>query len=295
MLDMGFIHDIKKILALLPNKRQNLMFSATFAKEIRGLTRSLLHNPVEIEVTPPHATADTVQQWLYPVDKSRKSALLTELVTSNNWTQVLVFTRTKHGANRLAQFLEKKGVNAAAIHSDRSQGARSRALTQFKQGKIRVLVATDIAARGLDIEQLPQVVNFDLPNVPEDYVHRIGRTGRAGSSGVAYSLVCADEIKQLNDIERVVQQHITRQYIDGFEPDHEVPASSPVRKAHRPARAQKAGKVHKSRHGAGANPAAARKGQGNKRPGRGNSGSTRGRSGKSGPVSRSKGHPSGNH
>jgi ATP-dependent RNA helicase RhlE len=230
MLDMGFIHDIRRILKLLPAQRQNLMFSATFANEIRTLARSFLHKPLEVSVSPANTTAERVEQWVYPVDKKRKSELLLELVVEKNWQQVLVFSRTKHGANRLAQYLEKAGVNASAIHGNKSQGARTRALAGFKEGRVRVLVATDIAARGLDIEQLPQVVNFDLPNVPEDYVHRIGRTGRAGSSGHAYSLVSADEIKQLNDIEQVIQRHLTREYVDGFEPDHELPPSGPLRK-----------------------------------------------------------------
>ena len=230
MLDMGFIHDIRRILKVLPEKRQNLMFSATFANEIRTLTNKMLHNPIEVEVSPPNATAELVEQFVYPVDKKSKSALLKELVTTNDWRQVLVFSRTKHGANRLAEYLVKAGVNAAAIHGNKSQGARTKALAGFKGGQIRVLVATDIAARGLDIEQLPQVVNFDLPNVSEDYVHRIGRTGRAGFSGKAYSLVSADEIKQLNGIEQVIQRHITREYIDGFEPDHDVPPSAALRK-----------------------------------------------------------------
>ena len=230
MLDMGFIHDIRRILKLLPAQRQNLMFSATFANEIRTLARSFLHKPLEVSVSPANTTAERVEQWVYPVDKKRKSELLLELVVEKNWQQVLVFSRTKHGANRLAQYLEKAGVNASAIHGNKSQGARTRALAGFKEGRVRVLVATDIAARGLDIEQLPQVVNFDLPNVPEDYVHRIGRTGRAGSSGHAYSLVSADEIKQLNDIEQVIQRHLTREYVDGFEPDHELPPSGRLRK-----------------------------------------------------------------
>ena len=230
MLDMGFIHDIRRILKLLPQQRQNLMFSATFANEIRGLAKTIMNNPLEVSVSAPNTTAEKVKQWVYPVDKIRKSALLRELVVQNDWQQVLVFSRTKHGANRLSEYLEKAGVNASAIHGNKSQGARTKALSGFKSGKIRVLVATDIAARGLDIAQLPQVVNFDLPNVPEDYVHRIGRTGRAGASGRAFSLVSADEIKQLNDIEQVIQRHITREYVDGFEPDHEVPASAPLRK-----------------------------------------------------------------
>ncbi len=230
MLDMGFIHDIRRILKLLPPERQNLLFSATFAQEIRELTGSILQQPLEVEVSPPNATADTVEQWLHPVDKKRKAALLRELIVDRNWQQVLVFTRTKHGANRLAQQLEKAGLEAAAIHGNKSQGARTRALAGFKAGKVRVLVATDIAARGLDIAQLPQVVNFDLPNVPEDYVHRIGRTGRAGAAGRAYSLVSADEIKQLNAIEQLIQRHIRREYVSGFEPEHELPASAPLRK-----------------------------------------------------------------
>jgi ATP-dependent RNA helicase RhlE len=263
MLDMGFIHDIRKILAVLPEKRQNLMFSATFAPEIRTLTNKILHNPVEITVNVANATADTVEQHLYPVDKKQKPALLAHLVKENNWEQVLVFSRTKHGANKLAQYLEKHDIQASAIHGNKSQGARTRALAGFKQGEIRVLVATDIAARGLDIEQLPQVVNFDLPNVPEDYVHRIGRTGRAGSSGTAYSLVCADEVKQLRDIERLIQKHIPRETIDGFEPDHDLPASGTLQRAHKPTRAHKPGKGHKARN---SNSARGRGSDGHARP-----------------------------
>ena len=263
MLDMGFIHDIRKILALLPAKRQNLMFSATFADEIRSLTNKILHNPVEISVASPNATADTVAQALHPVDKKQKPGLLAHLVKENNWEQVLVFSRTKHGANKLAQYLEKQGIQASAIHGNKSQGARTRALAGFKQGEIRVLVATDIAARGLDIQQLPQVVNFDLPNVPEDYVHRIGRTGRAGSSGKAYSLVCADEIKQLRDIEQVIQKHIPREYIDGFEPDHELPNSGALRSPRGPSRPHKPGKGYKMR---GENTARGRGSEGHNRP-----------------------------
>ncbi len=231
MLDMGFIHDIRHILKLLPRQRQNLMFSATFANEIRRLAKTIMNNPLEVSVSVLNTPAERVKQWIYPVDKIRKSALLRELIVQNDWQQVLVFSRTKHGANRLSAYLENAGVNASAIHSNKSQGARTKALSAFKSGKIRVLVATDIAARGLDIAQLPQVVNFDLPNVPEDYVHRIGRTGRAGASGHAFSLVSADEIKQLNDIEQVIQRHIFREYVDGFEPVHELPASAPLRKS----------------------------------------------------------------
>ena len=225
MLDMGFIHDIRKILAILPAKRQNLLFSATFSDEIRKLAKGLVHNPVEISVNPPNSTARKVKQWICPVDKKQKSALLTQLIHDNRWQQVLVFTRTKHGANRLTRHLDGEGIKAAAIHGNKSQGARTKALADFKAGAIRILVATDIAARGLDIDQLPQVVNFDLPNVAEDYVHRIGRTGRAGASGQAISLVSADEFKQLSDIERLTRQVLTRKLIDGFEPVHDVPES----------------------------------------------------------------------
>jgi ATP-dependent RNA helicase RhlE len=232
MLDMGFIHDIRRILKLLPPQRQNLLFSATFADEIREMAGRLLQQPVEVEVAPRNATADRVEQFVFEVDKKRKPALLIELVEEEDWQQVLVFTRTKHGANRLAQTLEKAGINAAAIHGNKSQGARTRALAGFKQGSVRVLVATDIAARGLDIAQLPQVVNFDLPNVPEDYVHRIGRTGRAGAAGRAYSLVSADEIKQLNDIQRLLQRHLERDTMPGFEPQERVPDSAPLRRPH---------------------------------------------------------------
>ncbi|WP_298771573.1 DEAD/DEAH box helicase [uncultured Shewanella sp.] len=223
MLDMGFIHDIKKVLALLPKKRQNLMFSATFSDDIRKLAKGLVNNPVEISVTPRNATANTVTQWICPVDKGQKAAVLVKLIKQDNWQQVLVFSRTKHGANRLAKNLEAKGITAAAIHGNKSQNARTKALADFKKGDIRVLVATDIAARGLDIDQLPQVVNFDLPNVPEDYVHRIGRTGRAGANGQAVSLVSDDEVKQLRDIERLIQQHLPRKEIEGYVPTHSLP------------------------------------------------------------------------
>jgi len=221
MLDMGFIHDIRKVLALLPaNKhRQNLLFSATFSKEIQDLANRLLDHPELIQVAKRNTTAERINQVIHPVDKSRKRELLSYLIGSNNWRQVLVFTRTKHGANRLAQQLEKDGLTAAAIHGNKSQGARTRALAGFKSGDIRVLVATDIAARGLDIDQLPHVVNFELPNVPEDYVHRIGRTGRAGNEGEAMSLVCVDELKLLKDIERLVKREIPRIVIEGYEPD----------------------------------------------------------------------------
>ncbi len=225
MLDMGFIRDIRKIISILPPKRQNLLFSATFSEEIRALAKGLVNNPVEISVAPANSTAKTVEQWVYPCDKSKKSALLTKLVKDNDWQQVLVFTRTKHGANRLARHLEERKINAAAIHGNKSQGARTKALAGFKDGSVRVLVATDIAARGIDIDQLPQVVNFDLPNVAEDYVHRIGRTGRAGASGHAISLVTADEQKDLNGIENLIGRLLERRTIEGFEPVHRVPES----------------------------------------------------------------------
>ena len=226
MLDMGFLPDIKRILKTLPPKRQTLMFSATFSDEIRKLAKSLVHNPVEISTTPRNTTVKSVKQWIHPVDKSKKQALLTKLIKDHSWYQVLVFSRTKHGANRIATQLGKKGITAAAIHGNKSQGARTRALADFKAGKVNVLVATDIAARGIDIIELPHVVNFDLPNVPEDYVHRIGRTGRAGSKGEAISLVSADEAKQLFDIERLIQNKLDRIMVDDFVPDHDVPESA---------------------------------------------------------------------
>ena len=240
MLDMGFIHDIKRILAVLPKKRQTLMFSATFSDSIRNLAKGMIHNPVEISVSPRNTTANTVKQWICPVDKKRKSALLVELIKENNWKQVLVFTRTKHGANRLTKQLDGKGISAAAIHGNKSQGARTKALAEFKKGAVRVLVATDIAARGLDIDQLPQVVNFDLPNVAEDYVHRIGRTGRAGSRGQAVSLVSADEVAELAEIEHLIKKLLERKLVDGFEPDHDVPVTTLDRKPKKPKKPKQA-------------------------------------------------------
>ena len=248
MLDMGFIHDIRKIIALLPKQRQNLMFSATFSEDIRKLAKTIVHDPIEISVSPRNTTVESVKHWICPVDKSQKSALLTKLIKDNDWQQVLVFSRTKHGANRLTRQLEERGIKAAAIHGNKSQGARTRALADFKQGKLRALVATDIAARGIDINQLPQVVNFDLPNVPEDYVHRIGRTGRAGQLGQAVSLVSADEIKQLTDIERLIKTVLERRLIDGFEPVHDLPASSGN---FRPIKAKKPKKPHHHQAGEG--------------------------------------------
>lgn len=219
MLDMGFIRDIKKILALLPTKRQNLLFSATFSDDIKALADQLLDSPAMIEVARRNATADQVSHTVHPVDRERKRDLLLQLIQANRWFQVLVFTRTKHGANRLAEYLVKNDIPSLAIHGNKSQGARTRALGEFKDGRLRVLVATDIAARGIDIADLPHVVNFELPNVPEDYVHRIGRTGRAGQSGEAISLVCIDEHKFLSDIEKLIKRSLPKVVIPGFEPD----------------------------------------------------------------------------
>ena len=219
MLDMGFIHDIRKILNLLPERRQNLLFSATFSKEIKVLANKLLSSPAHIEVARSTTTSERITQVIYPVDRSRKRELLSFMIGSKNWQQVLVFTRTKHGADRLTKQLKKDGLTAAAIHGNKTQAARTRALADFKAGKIRVLVATDIAARGLDIAKLPHVVNFDLPNVPEDYIHRIGRTGRASHDGLAISLVCIDERKLLKDIEKLLRYKITEEIIPGYVPN----------------------------------------------------------------------------
>ncbi|WP_040570960.1 DEAD/DEAH box helicase [Methyloversatilis thermotolerans] len=218
MLDMGFIRDIRKVIAALPAKRQTLLFSATFSAEIRTLAHGLLKDPAEVEVAPRNTTAERVDQGVYLVDQKQKRHLLAHLISAGNWSQVLVFTRTKHGANRLAEQLEKQGISAAAIHGNKSQNARTRALADFKSNALRVLVATDIAARGLDIDQLPHVVNFELPNVAEDYVHRIGRTGRAGASGAAVSLVDREEAKLLTAIEKLTRQTIPRLSAQGFVP-----------------------------------------------------------------------------
>jgi ATP-dependent RNA helicase RhlE len=219
MLDMGFLRDIKKILAALPKQRQNLLFSATFSTEIKALANDLLNTPSLIEVARSNSTNEAITQLMHPVDRGNKHPLLAHLIKSNDWKQVLVFTRTKHGANKLVLQLENSGISAMAIHGNKSQTARTKALADFKAGKIITLVATDIAARGIDIDQLPHVVNYDLPNVPEDYVHRIGRTGRAGSNGVAVSLVCIDEHDMLKDIERLIKQSLPREVVPGFEPD----------------------------------------------------------------------------
>jgi len=229
MLDMGFIRDIRKVLALLPKKKQTLLFSATFSDEIKQLSNELLRSPALIEVAQRNTAAERITQVVHPVDKSRKRELLSYLIGANNWRQVLVFTRTKHGANRLSEQLNKDGIMATAIHGNKSQGARTRALAEFKSGKVRVLVATDIAARGLDIDQLPHVVNYELPNVAEDYVHRIGRTGRAGNEGEAMSLVCVDELKLLKDIEVLLKADIPKVVIEGYEVNPAIKAE-PVNK-----------------------------------------------------------------
>ena len=227
MLDMGFIHDIRKILALLPAHRQNLMFSATFSEDIKKLAYGILKSPQTVQAVPHNTPTELVSQVVYQVDNKRKKDLLSFLISSQKWSQVLVFTRTKHGANRLSKQLVADGITSEAIHGNKSQSARTKALHDFKQGSIRVLVATDIAARGLDIDQLPHVVNFELPNVPEDYVHRIGRTGRAGNEGSACSLVCIDERKLLSDIENLLKRKIPRVVEPGYEPDPSI-AAEPI-------------------------------------------------------------------
>ena len=219
MLDMGFIHDIKKVLAIIPAKKQSLLFSATFSDDIKALADKLLNQPVLIEVARRNSTAELVAQKMHPVSRERKKELLAHLIRKGDWHQVLVFTRMKHGANRLTDYLNDQGISAMAIHGNKSQTARTKALADFKRGELQVLVATDIAARGIDIDQLPHVVNFELPNVPEDYVHRIGRTGRAGASGEAISLVCVDEDIFLRDIEKLIKRSIPREVVPGFEPD----------------------------------------------------------------------------
>jgi len=253
MLDMGFLPDMKRVFALLPKQRQTLLFSATFSDEIRALAGTLLNDPATVQVAARNSTVEAVNQKVLLVDRGRKAELLARLIKDQQWYQVLVFTRTKHGANRLAEYLGKQGVTALAIHGNKSQNARTHALSQFKSGELQALVATDIAARGLDIEQLPHVVNFDLPHVPEDYVHRIGRTGRAGATGEAVSLVCADDKPLLADIEKVIRRQVPRETVAGFEPNpneraepiqrgrgapqrHAQPRSAPRREAGEPRR-----------------------------------------------------------
>lgn len=217
MLDMGFLHDIKKIMALLPNKRQNLLFSATFSKDIKKLANTILHNPVLVEAEPENTTAEKVNQRGYKVDRGRKTELVIKLISEGNWKQVLIFTRTKHGANKLSEKLVKAGISSAAIHGNKTQNARTKALADFKSGKASVLVATDIAARGLDIPLLPHVINYELPNIPEDYVHRIGRTGRAGASGEAISLIDFEEYEYVRDIEKLLGHKLQSETVPGFD------------------------------------------------------------------------------
>ena len=258
MLDMGFIRDIKKVLALLPKQRQNLLFSATFSDEIKTLADGLLNKPALIEVARRNATADNITQRVLHVDRDKKRQVLSHLIKTHQWFQVLVFTRTKHGANRLAEQLGKDDIPAMAIHGNKSQGARTRALAEFKSGKLQVLVATDIAARGIDISELPHVVNYELPNISEDYVHRIGRTGRAGSDGEATSLVCVDEFDYLKGIERLIKRQLPKEILTGFEPDLNARAEPIQLRSpdHKPQ-----GRSH-SRGGAGAaKPAQAKTGQ----------------------------------
>jgi ATP-dependent RNA helicase RhlE len=249
MLDMGFIRDIRKVLKVLPTERQNLLFSATFSNDIRRLASDLLDAPVEIEVAPRNKPADLVKQVVHPVDKRRKRQLLSERIGKENWRQVLVFTRTKRGANRLAEQLAGDGIESAAIHGNKSQGARTRALADFKANKIRVLVATDIAARGLDIDKLPYVVNYELPFVPEDYVHRIGRTARAGQKGNAVSLVCVDELILLKDIEKLLGTEIEKQVLKGYEPDTRIKAE-PLQKGRGNRSSNNQNKTPRKRRGA---------------------------------------------
>lgn len=263
MLDMGFIHDIKKVLALLPKQKQTLLFSATFSSEIKKLANNLLNNPVQIQVAKQNTTTDQVTQIVHPVDKKKKRELLSFLIGSKNWHQVLVFNRTKHGANRLAEQLNKDGITASAIHGNKSQGARTRALADFKSGKIRVLVATDIAARGLDIKQLPHVVNYELPNVAEDYVHRIGRTGRAGHEGEAMSLVCSEELKLLQGIEKLIRRKIPQQVMEGYEPTTLPPTDA----KQKPSRSNNTRKARPTKRKAGADKTAPwKKGKNRARP-----------------------------
>lgn len=276
MLDMGFIHDIKKVLAALPAKRQNLLFSATFSDDIKALADRLLNNPQAIEVARRNTTIEVVAQSVVQVEKAHKAKLLIHLVKSRNWQQTLVFTRTKHGANRLAEQLEKSGISAMAIHGNKSQGARTKALAEFKAGSLRVLVATDIAARGIDIDQLPQVVNYELPNVPEDYVHRIGRTGRAGSTGEAMSLVMQEELPLLKDIEKFSKQSIPRIRIEDFNPAS-IPDPVSTTADARDAEWQARGGRPAPRRSASKPPGAPRGGQG--RSGGGGGGQGRGSSG----------------
>jgi ATP-dependent RNA helicase RhlE len=273
MLDMGFIPAMRRIHAELPKQRQTLMFSATFSREIENLAGEFLHQPKKIQVTPANTTVSRIDQTVYAVDKARKTELLKHLVSTERWGQVLVFSRTKYGADKISRQLNKAGINSDSIHGDKKQGARTRSLKQFKDGRLQVLVATDIAARGIDIQQLPRVVNFDLPHVAEDYVHRIGRTGRAGEAGIALSLVSADEVAQLQKIEKLIKKSLPREEIEGFEPEHRLPAKEVKTNGKRPPKKMKPKSgARKQRDGQGkkrqGGPSAKRQGQAANRGGR---------------------------
>ncbi|WP_439102042.1 DEAD/DEAH box helicase [Congregibacter sp.] len=271
MLDMGFIHDIRRVMKVIPKKRQTLLFSATFSNEIKKLSSEFLENPEQIQVTPQNTATELVSQLVYPVDKGRKRELLSQQIGDGNWQQVLIFTRTKHGANRLAEQLSKDGISSAAIHGNKSQGARTRALAEFKSGTVRALVATDIAARGIDIDKLPHVVNYELPNVAEDYIHRIGRTARAGQEGHAISLVCVDELKLLRDIEKLLGSSIEKVHLPGFEIDPSIKAE--------PIQNGRGGRQNSGRAGGRGNGAGRGRSQGSGRPGAGGQNARRGSGG----------------
>ena len=273
MLDMGFIRDIRKILNVIPKQRQTLLFSATFSRERKALASEFLHQPSEIQVTPENTAVELVSQIVYPVDKKRKRELLSQKIGEENWQQVLVFTRTKHGANKLSEQLDKDGITSAAIHGNKSQGARTKALANFKAGNVRVLVATDIAARGIDIDKLPHVVNFELPNIPEDYVHRIGRTARAGQAGHAVSLVCVDELKLLRDIERLLGKDIEKINLPGYDVDPSIKAEPIINGRGGSNRNNGGGRSHGGRGRGGSGQARANGSNGNR------SGGSRARSG----------------
>ena len=273
MLDMGFIPAMRRIHAELPKQRQTLMFSATFSGEIENLAGEFLHQPKKIQVTPANTTVSCIDQTVYAVDKARKTELLKHLVSTERWGQVLVFSRTKYGADKISRQLTKAGINSDSIHGDKKQGARTRSLKQFKDGRLQVLVATDIAARGIDIRQLPRVVNFDLPHVAEDYVHRIGRTGRAGEAGIALSLVSADEVAQLQKIEKLIKKSLPREEVEGFEPEHRLPTKEVKTSGKRPPKkAKPKSGARKQRDGQGkkrqGGPSAKRQGQAANRGGR---------------------------
>ena len=271
MLDMGFIHDIRRVMKVIPKQRQTLLFSATFSNEIKKLAAEFLQHPAEIQVTPENTATELVSQTVYPVDKKRKRELLSEKIGEENWQQVLIFTRTKHSANKLAEQLGKDGITAAAIHGNKSQGARTRALSDFKAGSVRALVATDIAARGIDIDKLPHVVNFELPNVPEDYIHRIGRTARAGQQGSAISLVCVDELKLLKDIERLLGTAIRKVHAPGYDVDTSIKAEPIQNGSNRGAGRSRPGgggrEQGRGRPGGAGNAARGRSASGNRRAG----------------------------